>query len=298
MRRYSFPLSVVSILLVGLTAGGAVAWAQFDPLGENPPEGFGGFSPSGFGAQKPTVSVTAQFTVPDAGKPGRLFIEATMEPGWHIYSLTQPSGGPTTTRIKLEASDGYEPPGGFQSSPPPEKKQDALFDMVVETHHGRVVWYAPLTLTQGIDPAVLEIKGSVHALPCTETSCTQPQDFEFVAKLGPGIEVPEGEPAATDTGQSVAQAVEPVDYRRLAVHLGLAFLGGLILNLMPCVLPVISLKVLSFLEQAGESRARVFTLNLWYVLGLMSVFIVLAAWRPRRDSPGASSSRCPGSRWR
>jgi thiol:disulfide interchange protein len=57
---------------------------------------------------------------------------------------------------------------------------------------------------------------------------------------------------------------------------GFAFLGGLILNLMPCVLPVIGLKILSFIQQGGQSRARIFTLNLWFVLGLMSVFLLLA----------------------
>jgi len=62
----------------------------------------------------------------------------------------------------------------------------------------------------------------------------------------------------------------------LGTILLIAFLGGLILNLMPCVLPVIGLKVMSFVQQAGESRARVFTLNLWYTLGLVSVFMVLA----------------------
>ncbi|MCU0980901.1 MAG: hypothetical protein MUF25_17255, partial [Pirellulaceae bacterium] len=36
-----------------------------------------------------------------------------------------------------------------------------------------------------------------------------------------------------------------------------AFLGGLILNVMPCVLPVIGLKVMAFVQQAGESRAKV-----------------------------------------
>ena len=56
-----------------------------------------------------------------------------------------------------------------------------------------------------------------------------------------------------------------------------AFLGGLILNVMPCVLPVIGLKLMAFVQQAGESRWRVFELNLWYCLGLMSVFMVLAA---------------------
>lgn len=55
-----------------------------------------------------------------------------------------------------------------------------------------------------------------------------------------------------------------------------AFLAGAILNLMPCVLPVIGLKVMSFVQQAGDSRSRIFVLNLWYCLGLLSVFMVLA----------------------
>lgn len=55
-----------------------------------------------------------------------------------------------------------------------------------------------------------------------------------------------------------------------------SFLGGLILNLMPCVLPVIGLKLLSFVGQSGNSRSRVLTLNLWYVAGLFAVFACLA----------------------
>jgi thiol:disulfide interchange protein DsbD len=64
--------------------------------------------------------------------------------------------------------------------------------------------------------------------------------------------------------------------RSVALILGIAFLGGFILNFMPCVLPVIGLKVMSFVQQAGESRAKVFSLNVWYAAGLVSVFLVLA----------------------
>ena len=49
--------------------------------------------------------------------------------------------------------------------------------------------------------------------------------------------------------------------------MGSAFLGGFILNFMPCVLPVIGLKILSFAEQAGRSRAQILRLNIWYSLG-------------------------------
>ena len=54
------------------------------------------------------------------------------------------------------------------------------------------------------------------------------------------------------------------------------FVGGLILNVMPCVLPVIGLKILSFVQQSGHNRGKAFMLNVWYSLGLLSVFLVLA----------------------
>lgn len=59
--------------------------------------------------------------------------------------------------------------------------------------------------------------------------------------------------------------------------LGFGFLGGFILNLMPCVLPVIALKIFGFLGQAGESRQRVFRTGLAFVGGIFAWFLGLAA---------------------
>jgi thiol:disulfide interchange protein len=63
--------------------------------------------------------------------------------------------------------------------------------------------------------------------------------------------------------------------RSLWHYIAAAFVGGLILNLMPCVLPVIGLKVMSFVEQAGKSRGHALVLNLWYSAGIIFVFIFL-----------------------
>lgn len=63
----------------------------------------------------------------------------------------------------------------------------------------------------------------------------------------------------------------------LFAAIGLAFLGGFSLNFMPCVLPVIGLKVLSFVSQSHGSRKQIFILNLTYSLGIISVFLGLAA---------------------
>ncbi len=61
----------------------------------------------------------------------------------------------------------------------------------------------------------------------------------------------------------------------LSYYIALAFIGGLILNLMPCVLPVIGLKVMSFVDQAGKSRSHALALNLWFAAGIVSVFLLL-----------------------
>ena len=58
--------------------------------------------------------------------------------------------------------------------------------------------------------------------------------------------------------------------------LGLAFLAGVILNIMPCVLPVIPLKVLSIFEQAKESKFRCVTLGLAFCGGILAFFAALA----------------------
>lgn len=63
----------------------------------------------------------------------------------------------------------------------------------------------------------------------------------------------------------------------LALILLTALAGGVILNLMPCVLPVVGLKIMSFASQAGENRGKVLALNVAYTLGILVVFWALSA---------------------
>ncbi|MEP7070784.1 MAG: protein-disulfide reductase DsbD domain-containing protein [Verrucomicrobiota bacterium] len=54
------------------------------------------------------------------------------------------------------------------------------------------------------------------------------------------------------------------------------FIGGFILNLMPCVLPVISLKIFGFVQQAGQDRARILRSGLAFIAGIFVWFLGLA----------------------
>lgn len=60
--------------------------------------------------------------------------------------------------------------------------------------------------------------------------------------------------------------------------LGLVFLGGLILNLMPCVFPVLGLKIMGFVSQAGEDEDKIKLHGLVFGLGLLITMWILAAF--------------------
>ena len=62
----------------------------------------------------------------------------------------------------------------------------------------------------------------------------------------------------------------------VALLLFFAFIGGIILNLMPCVLPVLSLKLFSLIKQAGQSRSRLVALGISTTAGILASFWALA----------------------
>jgi thiol:disulfide interchange protein/DsbC/DsbD-like thiol-disulfide interchange protein len=72
------------------------------------------------------------------------------------------------------------------------------------------------------------------------------------------------------------RATLPGRSRGIATFLLFGFIGGFILNLMPCVLPVISLKIFGFIQQAGQSRQRIFRSGIAFTGGIFAWFIALA----------------------
>src|SRR5438105_13562878 len=77
-------------------------------------------------------------------------------------------------------------------------------------------------------------------------------------------------------GQEMAAANENSTLNEVLRFLVFGFIGGFILNLMPCVLPVISLKIFGFVRQAGPSRARIFRSGLAFIAGIFAWFLCLA----------------------
>ena len=258
----------------------------------------------------PTVQMSARYLTDASGKNGTLQVKAEIAEGWHVYSLTQMPGGPMRSEITLVNSDEYRLTGPFRPTTPPHKEMSDVFEGIeVESHSGVVFWEAPFTIIKDIDPAGLTIRGFLKGQACKEAcQLLQAPGTSFAAEyagLMPVLQeaqVIAGQvnptPPAAGHGNTVVtspvsnpETVNSVDSVGESEKAGLASmatgstvnyfltaaLAGFILNFMPCVLPVIGLKVMSFVQQAGESRGRVLWLNVCFVSGMMLVFMLLAA---------------------
>ena len=102
------------------------------------------------------------------------------------------------------------------------------------------------------------------------------QAFTVAAPLDPGF--------VEGFSVSVSGADVGVDTGLLEVAL-LALLGGLLLNLMPCVFPVLSIKALALVEHAGSPRAMAHGLS--YTAGVLTTFLALAGLLIALQASGA-----------
>ena len=93
--------------------------------------------------------------------------------------------------------------------------------------------------------------------------------YDFTAAVVPGEIAKVGQTAkpAAATGTSVT----------VLGAIGLAFVGGIILNLMPCVFPVLFLKGLALVQTSGEERAKMRSHGLVYALGILVSFWAIVA---------------------
>lgn len=220
------------------------------------------------------VQLSARYTVATDQQPAMVEVTARIARSHYVYSTTQAKGGPLPTTIRLDPPSGVRLLGPWTPDTAPQISfwKDAYGDLPLEEHHGVVQWRAPVELPPGFGLGT-PLRGSMETSVCggsgKDKSCVPLDGLVFTADLAPPGTIP-------PPGVPPTPAVSSLSFSQLVPLLLAALVGGLLLNLMPCVLPVIGLKVLSFAEQAGDDRRRVFALNLAYVAGLMLVFLLLA----------------------
>lgn len=231
---------------------------------------------------------------PAVVRPGdglKIAITAVPDPPYHIYALADadPRQGNKPTLIAITSSPGWPMQRPAESTAPVEGEAGQRY------HESAVTWTIEVQVPKDAAAGRYSVSGWIGYQACTESTCDIPTAAAFRGTIEVGTATVAGEvPLAFDAGPSytrVAQAAEKMQWgggatdkaanapwsnMPLPLVFTLAFLAGLILNVMPCVLPVIGLKIMSFVQQAGESRLRILQLNLWFSLGLLVVFWALA----------------------
>jgi len=110
-------------------------------------------------------------------------------------------------------------------------------------------------------PELTKLPAQLHGL----IKLSDKEAYDVTAAVTPG-EVALG----TGTGKD-ASGVTTI------TAIGLAFVGGIILNLMPCVFPVLFLKGLALVQSSGEERSRLRSHGLIYTLGILVSFWIIVA---------------------
>ena len=104
-----------------------------------------------------------------------VFIRATIEPEWHIYSINQKDGGPVKTSFTFPASKDYVLIGKA-SEPTPATKFEKAFGIDVSYFEKTVTLQQKIKLKT---PGATVFKGSLEYMTCNDRKCLPPDDVDF-----------------------------------------------------------------------------------------------------------------------
>ena len=227
------------------------------------------------------LPVTQAFALkPTIARPGTIALHFDIAPHYYLYR----------DRIHAKILTPGVAAGALQTPAGTKEHDPYLGD--VEIYHGAVDASLPYS-TAGAMPATLkvevgyqgchEITPKICYPPHTETLILPTSGGGPIGAAGDGHAIDGGTitaalassaaPAASVTPGNDAQASSQIG-TSLALALLLAFAGGLILNLMPCVLPVLAIKAVGVLE-SGASRQRARIDALAYAAGVLATFFAI-----------------------
>jgi thiol:disulfide interchange protein DsbD len=225
-----------------------------------------------------TISVDQSTVAPGGSALAKL--QAQIDPGWHMYSLTTPPG-PIPTTIRAVDSPAVAKVTILQ--PPPIKKFDPNFNAETETYEGSQTFYARIELKKDAAAGPVSVTLEPRYQTCSGTSCIPPRTRAVTASLTvaadakpASLAVPAGYIEAVPGSR--APAGGSTESGGLAGFLAVAFGVGLAAIFTPCVFPMIPITMSYFVGQKGGlAQAITFCLGivvLFTGLGLAATLVL------------------------
>ena len=216
-------------------------------------------------------------------------VKASIEEGWHLYSLTQPPGGPIRTTISVTETGSFAQAGEVRQ-PEPRIQFDPNFGINAEFFDGKVDFLVPVQVKPGLSESEEALQVQVRFMVCSDTLCLPPQTktleapvviTEAAAAAAPARAEPPGaatppiegvEAEGGDSNDSGAAAAIPLS---LFAYLGFSMTWGALALLTPCVFPMIPITVSYFTKREAVSRKRALSDAALYSLGIVLTFTLL-----------------------
>ncbi len=202
------------------------------------------------------AQLTLPITVADAGTPGKVLAQALIQSWQQKLPLPLPADA--------KASFAATPTGFSVALLTGKSESAAQFFPYDESQIANAAKQQVKPLKNGV---LIEIKKdeNLKATPATLHGLVLfPDGRSYDVQFQPGA-VP------------VDEAASSVGFTQMLRIAGLAFLGGIILNLMPCVFPVLFIKGLALVQSSGEERSRMRAHGLVYTLGIIASFWAVVA---------------------
>lgn len=154
--------------------------------------------------------------------------------------------------------------------PPPVAKRFPYAQDPIEVYEGTVLAEASLVIDKDAPPGKQTLTGKLSYQACTLLSCLPPETVSLSLEVTVTPQAPGGREPAGQGALQVPGAPSPFGRSGLGFWMGLlgVFLGGLALNLTPCIYPLIPITVSYFGGKGGVIRKRAFLHGLLYILGL------------------------------
>lgn len=103
-----------------------------------------------------------------------VFLKATIDEGWHVYSLHVKEGGPIPTTFRFDKSADYSLEGKT-IEPKPVTRMEPTFNMTVGFFESNVIFQQKVKLKNGR----VTVTGSVNYMTCNDKQCLTPEEVKF-----------------------------------------------------------------------------------------------------------------------
>jgi len=252
------------------------------------------FSTTSLFAQFPSdnsdVLTLGAFLSTNGVRPGdsfRIGIRATLHNNWHINSNTPNEEFLIPTNLTIESADGVSL--GTINYPKAESIKLAFSETPLSVYTDTVLFWVEATAAGELAPGERHLKGTLKYQACNDMTCLIPTEAPFdivVPVVAQGQPIHEINAARFDAAGVGLSALEgersgPNQIDSLIAGKGVfltlvfIFVGGLALNLTPCVYPIIPITISFFVGQSSGKLSKSVGLATLYVLGMSVTYSIL-----------------------